>query len=100
MWMSDNQLSGAIQSELQGHLRSLVHLLLELDISENQLTGTIPSELIGISSMATFDCSKNLLTGSLDPLFCADNRAWEFLGADGDEVADCKCCTCCFGTTG
>jgi hypothetical protein len=90
LFLGSNHLTGTIPSDL-GKLSSMGSLW----INDNHLTGTIPTELAGISSIAHCDFSKNSLTGSLDESFCTDNRSWQWLGADCDEVAGCTCCTFC-----
>ena len=41
----------------------------------NQLTGTIPTELAGMGNLTKVYFSENVLTGSLDQWFCAENRS-------------------------
>ena len=58
--MTDNQLSGAIPTQL-GSLTSLT----ELDLSVNDLSGSIPSQLGSLTSVTVLNLSYNGLTGAI-----------------------------------
>ena len=60
--LRDNQLTGSIPAQL-GNLTNLETLYL----SRNQLTGEIPSELGGLSKLTILDFSGNQLTGPIPP---------------------------------
>ena len=60
--LSENDLSGAIPSEL-GHLTFLEYL----HLSENQLSGSIPSAISVLSNLIELSLWSNELTGSIPP---------------------------------
>ncbi|MCY3554714.1 MAG: Ig-like domain-containing protein [Gemmatimonadetes bacterium] len=62
LWLSDNQLSGRIPSEL-GQLSRLVNL----SLGNNRLTGSIPSELGRLSRLRKLILGANFLTGEIPP---------------------------------
>ncbi len=58
--MSNNSLSGEIQSEL-----SRLSNLVELNLSNNRLSGEIGSSLTGLTNLDELNLSNNLLTGTI-----------------------------------
>jgi Leucine-rich repeat (LRR) protein/outer membrane protein assembly factor BamD (BamD/ComL family) len=60
IFLSDNQLTGSIPSDL-GNLTTLQ----ELSLKENQLSGSIPAELSKLKELRFLDLARNLLTGTI-----------------------------------
>ena len=65
LWLSDNNLTGTIPSEL-GNLTSLNHF----DFSNNSLSGSLPSELGNLTNLESFNLSYNDLSGCYSQSHC------------------------------
>mmetsp|Transcript_17709 Transcript_17709/g.50179 ORF Transcript_17709/g.50179 Transcript_17709/m.50179 type:complete len:353 (-) Transcript_17709:106-1164(-) len=92
-----NQLAGPIPSEIGGLSR-----LTAFVIFATLLNGTVPNEIVGSrNSLKFFEIHDTLITGSLDPIFCADfsvfpvmEQLWSDCGGRFNRVV-CSCCTGC-----
>ena len=60
LWLSKNQMSGTIPSEL-----AMMKRLQTLRLNKMNLSGTIPEELFNLSNLVILDVSKSNLSGSL-----------------------------------
>ncbi|MEN8219915.1 MAG: S8 family serine peptidase [Pseudomonadota bacterium] len=104
LWLSENQLTGSIPSEL-GNFTKLESLglsenqltgsiptelgklinLWDLGLSNNELSGSIPSELGKLINLRDLGLSNNQLTGSI-PTELGKLINFEFLWLDGNEL--------------